>query len=98
MDIKHIAIAFVDAINNRDIDALNHLMERSCGFDIQHIAKALNFKITVERIIVDGDTVLLIGTAQGSCNLIPCIWKAEIHNGRVADWCNYSCGGITCLN
>ena len=98
MDIKHVAVAFVDAINNRDTEALTQLMETSCGLDIQHIAKDLNYKINIERIIVDGSTVLLIGTAHGTCNVIPTIWKAEIHNRKVVAWTSYSSGGITCLN
>jgi hypothetical protein len=98
MDIKHIAVAFVDAINSRDTEALAQLMEKTCGLDIQHIAKDLDFKISIERIVVDGDTVLMIGTAHGTCNAIPTIWKAEIQVGKIVDWTSYSSSQLTCLN
>lgn len=98
MDSKHVAIAFVDAINSRDRQALAQLMANSCGLDIHHIESLLDYKIAIERIIIDGDTVVLIGTAQGTCNAIPSIWKAKIQNGKIVDWTSYSSGQITCLN
>jgi ketosteroid isomerase-like protein len=54
-----------------------------------------NYRIEVERIIVDCNFVVLIGTANGTtptneCWSMPSVWTAQIEGSRISEWRVYA--------
>ena len=54
-----------------------------------------HYRIEVERIIVDGNFVVMIGTANGmtpanECWSMPSVWTAKIEGSRVSEWRVYA--------
>ena len=81
---KLIAVAFVDAINSQDIEALQTLFAAPCLLQKEH--SLLDYQIQVERIMLDNDLVVLIGEAYNKEVRIPATWTAQICGSHVLDW------------
>lgn len=98
MDIKFVAIAFVDAINTRDKQALAQLMVTPCLLDNHHAAPLPDYRIKVERIITDCDTVVLTGQAISCYGSVPAVWIAQICGRHITEWQAYFDGHLACNN
>lgn len=60
-----------------------------------------DYHIEIERIVVDGDFVVLIGSASGTYSdnsrwSIPTVWTAQICGCRVSEWRVYADGAPVC--
>ncbi|MFZ5786004.1 MAG: nuclear transport factor 2 family protein [Acidobacteriota bacterium] len=112
--VEGIVLAFVDAINRRDVEAIagmlcdDHLFIDSGGAEHRgreqmrhgwaaYLAMVPDYAIAVERTLVSGDTVVILGTASGTYApdgalleanrwSTPAAWRAEVRCGRVAVW------------
>jgi ketosteroid isomerase-like protein len=54
-----------------------------------------DYQIRIERIVVDGQFVVLIGSTRAKadseqCSAIPTVWTAEIEDNRVSSWRVYA--------
>jgi stress response protein SCP2 len=91
MDIrKLVAVAFVDAVNTQDFEAMQTLFVGVCPN--KGIERLTEFRISVERILVDGDLVVMIGEARKDEERIPATWTAQIFGCKVVDWQVYYAG------
>lgn len=97
MEAKFVAIAFVDAINTRDRNALAKLIVAPSLADNHH-SFLPDYHIQVERIITDCDTVILIGQAIGCYGSVPAVWIAQLHGQRIMTWQPYFDGQLVCNN
>ena len=112
---KMIVIAFVDAINSRDVGAMEQLMcpnhvfidsPAGCliGREQSQSAWQNEFRwfpqhtISIDRIIEDDDTIVLMGaiheSATRQCQMVPAVWTARVQHNRVVEWRTYT-GTIT---
>lgn len=91
MNIKTlIAIAFVDAVNTQDLTAMQKLFVGVCPS--RAIESLVEYRIQVERIILDGDLVVMLGEALKENERIPATWTAQIFGCKVVDWQVYFAG------
>jgi limonene-1,2-epoxide hydrolase len=98
MEAKFIVTAFVDAINTRDIEALGKLMPTDTLMQNQPVSPLLDYRIHVERIISDCQSVVLVGNAISCHGTVPAVWIAQLCGQRIMDWQVYFDGQITCTN
>lgn len=87
---KMIAVAFVDAVNSQDLEAMQSLFVGVCPS--RAINELIEYRIQVERIILDGDLVVLLGEARKEDERIPATWTAQIFGCKVVDWQVYYSG------
>jgi|GEM_PF-6450866 len=98
MEAKFIVSAFVDAINTRDINALQQLMVTPCLAENDAKSPLPEYRIQVDRIICDCHNVVLIGQAISCYGTVPAVWIAELCGQRIVDWQAYFDGQISCAN
>jgi hypothetical protein len=87
---KLIAVAFVDAVNSQDLEAMQTLFVGVCPS--KAIEYLTEYRIQIERIIIDGDLVVMMGEARKEDERIPATWTAQIFGCKVVDWQVYYAG------
>ncbi len=97
MEAKYIVIAFVDAINSKDKNAVRQLMITDALAD-QYQPILPNYTIQVEHIICDCHRVVLTGQAPSCYESVPAVWVAQLCGQRIMDWQVYFSGTSTCAN
>jgi ketosteroid isomerase-like protein len=114
MTAEETSLAFVEAINAKDIDGISELMtldhvyiepdgERVEGRErmrtgwLSYFALVPDYRIVVEETFSRGDTVVLLGRAEGTLStegllrksnrwMVPAAWRAVVREGCVASW------------